>query len=75
MHISHPQVGGGKRIIDAEFFADLMGVGNDHQVALADRRYSWIGDNDQGLTSDLMRKLVSCRRLDAIRSLLSDPGG
>ena len=73
MHISHSQVGNHIRIIDVEFFVDLMGVGNDHQVALVDRLYSWIRDDDQGLTSDFRTILVPRCKLDTVISLLNDP--
>ena len=73
MFIIHPQVGTQKRIIDAEYFANLMGVWNDHQVALADRRYTWIRDNDQRLTYEYIVMLVSRHNLDAVISLFSDP--
>ena len=73
MFIIHPQVRNQKHIIDAESFASLMGVGNDHQVALADRRYTWIRDNDQRLTSDHITMLVPRRNRDAVISLLNDP--
>ena len=73
VHIVHPQLRNQKRIIDAEYFVHLMGVGNDHQVALADRRYTWIRDNDQRLTSDHITMLVPRRNRDAVISLLNDP--
>ena len=75
MFIIHPQVGNQKPIIDAEYFASLMGVVNDHKVALADRQYTWIRDDDYGILSpNYITRLVSCCNQEAVVHLRSDPG-
>ena len=68
--LSHDR--GGKRILDAEYFAHLMGLGNDHVVALADMRYYWIRDHSLRVTSDLIGMLVPNWRRDEVNSQLTD---
>jgi hypothetical protein len=64
--------GGGVRILDAEYFAHLMGRGDDHVVALADRRYNWIRDHSLHVTTDLVRIIMPRWRRDDVNSLLWD---
>jgi len=64
--------GGGQRILDAEYFAHLMGRGDDHVVALADRRYNWIRDHSLPVTTDLVRIIMPRWRRDDVNSLLWD---
>ena len=64
--------GGGKRILDAEYFAHLMGLGNDHVVALADRRYNWGRDHSLCVAPDLVRMIMPNWRRDEVNSLLAD---
>ena len=53
MFMIHPHNRAEKHILDAEYFASLVGVANNHMVALVDRQYTWIRDNDSGmLTAD-----------------------
>ena len=70
----HPHNRAKKRILDGEYFVSLMGVANNHKVALADRRYIWIGDNDHGLlTDDYTTRLVPFCNQDVVAHLLNDP--
>ena len=63
--------GGGKRILDAEYFAHLMELGNDHVVALADRRYYWDRDHSLRVTPELLRMIMPRWRIDDVNSLLN----
>ena len=74
MFIIQPHNRAEKRILDAEYFASLMGVTNDHKVALVDIRYTWIRDNDHGiLMDDCITRLVPFRNKNAVIHLLKDP--
>ena len=74
MFMIHPHKRAEKCILDAEYFASLMGVVNDHKVALADRRYTWNRNNDHGLlTADCITRLVPFCNKDVVIHLLNDP--
>ena len=69
-YINHPK--GGKCILDAEYMAQLVGKGDDHVVALADRQYDWDRDHSQRLTYDmLMMRVPKSRKQEALH-LTSD---
>ena len=74
MFMIHPHNRAEKCILDAEYFASLMGVVNNHKVALADRQYTWTRDNDHGLlTDDYTTRLVPFCDKDAVIHLINDP--
>ena len=68
--INHPQ--SGWRILDAEYMARLVGKGDDHVVALADRQYDWDRDHSQGLTYDMLRMGVPKSRKEEALHLMCD---
>ena len=73
MFINHPLERGERRIIDAECFAHLMGLTDDHKVALAGRRCTQIHDNDHGtLTHELLLMLVPQCNQDVLQHLLNN---
>ena len=74
MFIIDPHNRAEKSIFDAGYFASLMGVANNHKVALADRRYTWIRDNDHGLlTANYITRMLPFFNKDAVTHLLNDP--
>ena len=74
MFIIHPLNRPEKRIIDADCSAYLMGLTNDHKVALVDEQWTWIHNNDHGkLTYEYLLMLVPYCNHDALLHLLDAP--
>ena len=74
MFVYHPVLHCKRRIVDAEYFAHLTKLTDDHVVALADRHWTWIRDNDHGEpTRQFLSMLVPPCNQDGLRHLLDNP--
>jgi len=74
MFVYRPVTHSSRRIVDAEYFARLMQLTDDHVVALADRHWNWNTERNHGqLSREYLSTLVPECNQDALRHLLDDP--
>jgi hypothetical protein len=70
-YLFHPKMRTAKRVFDAEYLAILFGVG-DHEVAKADRRYSWTQTNARNMGTDTLRIRGDKRRKTELLAIQYD---
>ena len=74
MFVYHPVTHCSRRILDAQYFAQLMQVTDDHVVAFADRHWTWMTERNHGQPScQYLSTLVPQCNQDSLRHLLEDP--